>query len=132
MDIARYFLQFTRSVVRQMTFCRIGTKRMLEILERLCAGKASRQHLGGTGTARGAGGRGSLCGLGKTAPNPGADDVALLPMSMRRTSPAVVRRRNARALIKYAINADCTGCNDLLTALSGGRDSDDALRPARD
>jgi len=38
-DMARFFLRFTQSEsCGKCTFCRIGTKRMLEILERLCAG----------------------------------------------------------------------------------------------
>ena len=45
-DIARYFLQFTQDQsCGKCTFCRIGTKRMLDILDRLCAGKGQRQHL---------------------------------------------------------------------------------------
>ena len=39
-DIARYFLHFTQDEsCGKCTFCRIGTRRMLEILDRLCAGK---------------------------------------------------------------------------------------------
>ena len=45
-DIARYFLQFTQNQsCGKCTFCRIGTKRMLELLDLLCAGKANRKHL---------------------------------------------------------------------------------------
>ena len=45
-DIARYFLHFTQDEsCGKCTFCRIGTKRMLEILERLCAGKGRRGDL---------------------------------------------------------------------------------------
>jgi len=42
-DIARYFLQFTQNQsCGKCTFCRVGTRRMLDILELLCAGKAHR------------------------------------------------------------------------------------------
>ena len=45
-DIARYFLQFTQNQsCGKCTFCRIGTKRMLELLDRLCAGTAKRTDL---------------------------------------------------------------------------------------
>jgi len=38
-DVARFFLHFTQNEsCGKCTFCRIGTKRMLEILERICAG----------------------------------------------------------------------------------------------
>ncbi|KKL66238.1 hypothetical protein LCGC14_2146970, partial [marine sediment metagenome] len=43
-DIARYFLQFTQNQsCGKCTFCRIGTRRMLDILDRLCAGQAIRR-----------------------------------------------------------------------------------------
>ena len=46
-DIARYFLQFTqRESCGKCTFCRIGTKRMLEMLERICAGQGGRATCG--------------------------------------------------------------------------------------
>ena len=70
-DIARYFLQFTQNQsCGKCTFCRIGTKRMLELLELLCAGKASRKHLEELEQLAPQVTQGSLCGLGKTAPNP--------------------------------------------------------------
>ncbi|MCG8568856.1 MAG: NADH-quinone oxidoreductase subunit NuoF [Spirochaetes bacterium] len=70
-DVARYFLSFTQSEsCGKCTFCRIGTKRMLEILERICEGKGKEEdikdledlshHIKNT----------SLCALGQTAPNP--------------------------------------------------------------
>lgn len=70
-DLARYFLNFTQlESCGKCTFCRIGTKRMLEILERITEGngkegdieqlEALAQHIKS----------GSLCGLGQTAPNP--------------------------------------------------------------
>ncbi|MEA3227274.1 MAG: NADH-ubiquinone oxidoreductase-F iron-sulfur binding region domain-containing protein, partial [Planctomycetota bacterium] len=70
-DIARYFLEFTQNQsCGRCTFCRIGTRRMLDILERLCAGEGKKtdidelEHLAEIIKAS------SLCGLGKTAPNP--------------------------------------------------------------
>src|SRR5438045_6018625 len=70
-DIARYFLQFTQNQsCGKCTFCRIGTKRMLEILERLCAGKGKREDLQDLEALAVHVTQGSLCGLGKTAPNP--------------------------------------------------------------
>ncbi|UCF17838.1 MAG: NAD(P)H-dependent oxidoreductase subunit E, partial [Phycisphaerales bacterium] len=70
-DIARYFLEFTQNQsCGRCTFCRIGTRRMLDILERICAGEGKRtdidelEHLAEIIKAS------SLCGLGKTAPNP--------------------------------------------------------------
>ncbi len=70
-DIARYFLRFTQDQsCGKCTFCRIGTRRMLEILERLCAGKGKPGDLENLEQLAGHVSRGSLCGLGQTAPNP--------------------------------------------------------------
>ena len=49
-DIARYFLRFTQDQsCGKCTFCRIGTKRMLEILDRICTGSGPQGRSGGTG-----------------------------------------------------------------------------------
>src|SRR5512138_2352783 len=45
-DIARFFLSFTQDEsCGKCTFCRVGTKRMLEILERICAGKGKQEDI---------------------------------------------------------------------------------------
>ncbi|MFO7814707.1 MAG: NADH-quinone oxidoreductase subunit NuoF [Halanaerobiales bacterium] len=70
-DVARFFLSFTQSEsCGKCTPCREGTKRMLEILNRICEGEGKEgdilllkqlgEHIKGT----------ALCGLGQTAPNP--------------------------------------------------------------
>ena len=70
-ETARYFLDFThRESCGKCTFCRVGTTRMFEILERIVAGNGKEsdlellEDLGKKIKA------GSLCGLGQTAPNP--------------------------------------------------------------
>ena len=70
-DMARFFLDFTRKEsCGKCIHCRIGTKRMLEILTRICEGEGKDgdiellEELGHEIKA------GSLCGLGQTAPNP--------------------------------------------------------------
>ncbi len=70
-DMARYFLRFTQSEsCGKCTFCRIGTKRMLEILDRLCEGLGRPDDIDELDTLADYVSRGSLCGLGQTAPNP--------------------------------------------------------------
>src|SRR5258706_14711107 len=70
-DIARYFLQFTQNQsCGKCTFCRIGTRRMLDILERLCRGKGQPQDLAELERLANQVGAGSLSCLGKTHPNP--------------------------------------------------------------
>jgi NADH-quinone oxidoreductase subunit F len=70
-DIARYFLSFTQAEsCGKCVPCRVGTKQMLDMLERICRGEGKPedidllQELGQQIKA------GSLCGLGQTAPNP--------------------------------------------------------------
>ena len=70
-DIARYFLQFTQNQsCGKCTFCRIGTRRMLDILDRICTGKGKPGDIEKLEELSIQIKMGSLCGLGKTAPNP--------------------------------------------------------------
>ncbi len=87
-DLARYFLDFTQSEsCGKCVPCRVGTRHMLDILTRICAGAGKMEDLDelerlGTHIKSA-----SLCGLGQTAPNPGADDAPLLPRRIRRAHP---------------------------------------------
>ncbi len=110
-DIARYFLQFTQDQsCGKCTFCRIGTKRMLDILERLCTGKATRSHLEELERLAAQVGAGSLCGLGKTAPNPVLTTLRYFREEYEAHLQGRCPARKCTALIHYTINADCTGC----------------------
>ena len=70
-DVAKFFLNFTQNEsCGKCTFCRIGTKRMLEILTKICDGEGKIEDLKlledlATNIISS-----SLCGLGQTAPNP--------------------------------------------------------------
>ena len=110
-DIARYFLQFTQNQsCGKCTFCRVGTRRMLDILEDLCAGQSKKadleelQHLGEMVK------KSSLCGLGKTAPNP----VLSTLKYFRDEYEAHLQKRcpagRCRAIITYSVTDDCIGC----------------------
>ena len=110
-DIAKYFLQFTQDQsCGKCTFCRIGTKRMLDILERLCIGKATRQHLAELERLAVQVGAGSLCGLGKTAPNPVLTTLRYFRDEYEAHLQGRCPAKKCTALIKYSINTDCTGC----------------------
>ena len=110
-DIARYFLQFTQDQsCGKCTFCRIGTKRMLDILERLCVGKATRQHLEELERLAHQVGAGSLCGLGKTAPNPVLTTLKYFRDEYEAHLQGRCPAKKCSTLIHYTINADCTGC----------------------
>jgi NADH-quinone oxidoreductase subunit F len=70
-NVARYFLDFTqRESCGKCTFCRIGTKHLLRILERITKGEGREGDLEQLETLSLDIKKGSLCGLGKTAPNP--------------------------------------------------------------
>lgn len=70
-DLARFFLEFTQDEsCGKCVPCRIGTKRMLEILERVAAGRASVDELDKLLELAETVKSTSLCGLGQTAPNP--------------------------------------------------------------
>jgi NADH-quinone oxidoreductase subunit F len=70
-DLARYFLNFTQlESCGKCTFCRIGTKRMLEILERITEGNGKEGDIDLLENLAQKIKMGSLCGLGQTAPNP--------------------------------------------------------------
>ncbi len=110
-DLARYFLQFTQDQsCGKCTFCRIGTKRMLDILERLCVGKATRQHLEELEKLALQVGAGSLCGLGKTAPNPVLTTLKYFHDEYEAHLQGRCPAKKCRALVHYTINPDCTGC----------------------
>ena len=70
-DIAKFFLDFTQAEsCGKCTFCRIGTKRMLETLERITEGKGKDTDIHFLENLAMNIKRASLCGLGQTAPNP--------------------------------------------------------------
>ena len=70
-DVAKYFLDFTqKESCGKCTFCRIGTKQMLLILQDITEGKGNPEDITVLLDLAEAVHQGSLCGLGKTAPNP--------------------------------------------------------------
>ena len=111
-DMARFFLRFTQAEsCGKCTFCRIGTKRMLEILDRLCEGRGRPGDLETLGTLSDYVSRGSLCGLGQTAPNPVATTMKYFPEEYEahlhaKRCPA----GRCPALIRYRVNDNCNGC----------------------
>jgi len=70
-EIARYFLEFTqRESCGKCTFCRLGTKQMLEVLDEITKGQGKIEDTGMLGELAEDIKAGSFCSLGKTAPNP--------------------------------------------------------------
>ncbi len=111
-DIAKYFLAFTQEQsCGKCTFCRVGTRRMLDILERLCAGQGQPDDVQQLEVLAEQIKAGSLCGLGKTAPNPVLSTLKYFrdeyEAHLQRHCPA----GKCLALISYKINDHCNGCS---------------------
>jgi NADH-quinone oxidoreductase subunit F len=110
-DIARYFLHFTQDQsCGKCTFCRVGTRRMLDILERICAGKGRPEYLDELEQLAQQVNQGSLCGLGKTAPNPILTTLRYFREEYEAHLAGRCPARRCTTLIRYQVTADCTGC----------------------
>ncbi len=110
-DIARYFLRFTQDQsCGKCTFCRIGTRRMLDVLELICSGKGRPEHLDDLERLAKSVGMGSLCGLGKTAPNPILTTLRYFRDEYEAHLQGRCPAGKCQALIQYRISDRCTGC----------------------
>ena len=110
-DVARYFLQFTQEQsCGKCTFCRIGTKRMLEVLDGFCTGHAHRGDIEDLHHLASAIKMGSLCGLGKTAPNPVLSTLEYFRDEYEEHLHGRCPAKKCKALIRYAITDKCIGC----------------------
>jgi NADH:ubiquinone oxidoreductase subunit F (NADH-binding)/Pyruvate/2-oxoacid:ferredoxin oxidoreductase delta subunit len=110
-DMARYFLSFTqKESCGKCTFCRIGTRRMLDILDRLCTGKGKASDLDELEKLSGWTKKGSLCGLGQTAPNPVLTTLKYFREEYEAHLAGRCPTGKCVDLIKYEINDKCIGC----------------------
>jgi NADH:ubiquinone oxidoreductase subunit F (NADH-binding)/NAD-dependent dihydropyrimidine dehydrogenase PreA subunit len=112
-DLARYFLSFTQEEsCGKCVPCRIGTKRMLEILARICAGEGEPEDLERLEILAADIKAGSLCALGGTAPNP---VLTTIKYFRNEYEDHILHRKCTAgvcpALITLRIQEDiCTGC----------------------
>ncbi|MFW6146291.1 MAG: NADH-ubiquinone oxidoreductase-F iron-sulfur binding region domain-containing protein [Planctomycetota bacterium] len=110
-DIARYFLQFTQNEsCGKCTFCRIGTKRMLEILDRLCAGAGKAEDLATLEALAHQIKTTSLCGLGQTAPNPVLTTLKYFRDEYEAHLDGRCPAGKCESLVTYTVTDDCIGC----------------------
>ncbi len=110
-QMARYFLDFCQcESCGKCTFCRIGTRRMLDILERLCRGKAKPNDLTDLETLSAMVRRASLCGLGKTAPNPVLSALRFFREEFEAHLHGHCPAGKCRDLITYSVTDACIGC----------------------
>ncbi len=112
-DIAKFFLNFTQNEsCGKCTFCRVGTKRMLEILDRITRGEGVMEDIDKLYELSENIRKTSLCGLGQTAPNP----VLTTLRYFKHEYIAHIQDKKCpagacQALIKFEIDPDkCVGC----------------------
>lgn len=110
-DMAKYFLTFThQQSCGKCTFCRVGTKQMLNILTALSEGKATLDDITELEELCKSVKDGSLCGLGKTSPNPVLTGLEYFREEYEEHTRGICRANKCQSLIKYNINDNCTGC----------------------
>jgi len=112
-DIARYFLNFTQSEsCGKCTFCKIGTKRMLEILQRITQGAGEDGDIEKLEELAAQVKTNSLCGLGQTAPNPVLTTIRYFRDEyVAHIKDKKCPTRQCKSLITFNIESDkCTGC----------------------
>ena len=110
-DIARYFLEFTqRESCGKCTFCRVGTRRMLDILDNICTGKGKHGDVEKLEDLAHKVKKGSLCALGQTAPNPVLSTLRYFRHEYDAHISGKCPSGKCKALISYAVTDDCIGC----------------------
>jgi NADH-quinone oxidoreductase subunit F len=110
-DMAKYFLTFThKQSCGKCTFCRVGTKHMLNIVTRLSEGNADLADIDELESLCKSVRDGSLCGLGKTAPNPVITGLRYFREEYEIHTKGICPAKKCRHLIKYVVTDDCTGC----------------------
>ena len=110
-DIARYFISFCQDEsCGKCTHCRIGTMRMKEILDRLCTGRGRKGDIEKLETLASLTIEGSLCGLGKTAPNPVRSTLKYFRDEYEAHLRGICPAKKCKALIEYHVTDACFGC----------------------
>jgi NADH:ubiquinone oxidoreductase subunit F (NADH-binding)/Fe-S-cluster-containing hydrogenase component 2 len=138
-DIAKYFIEFTKDEsCGRCTSCREGLAAMHEILTNICEGRGKEEDLELLEELGEATKEASLCGLGKTAPNP----VLSALRHFRDEYVAHIRDKECpakvcKALIRYQVDRDkCTGCtlcakNCPSQAIAGGKKKPHSIDQAK-
>ena len=112
-SLAKFYLEFTVSEsCGKCTPCRIGTKRMLEILEKLCDGKGDEFDIYKLEKLAVNIQKSSICGLGQSAPNPVISTLKYFREEFREHAiQKECKALECKAMSKITINPDkCKGC----------------------
>jgi NADH:ubiquinone oxidoreductase subunit F (NADH-binding)/(2Fe-2S) ferredoxin/Pyruvate/2-oxoacid:ferredoxin oxidoreductase delta subunit len=136
-DIARFFMEFTQDEsCGKCTPCRVGTRRILEILQRICDGKGKDGDIATLEMLCTEIKETSLCGLGQGAPNP----IESILKHFRSEYEAHIYEKRCpskvcKSLIRFEIlDGPCTGCtvcarNCPVNAISGERRQTHVIDP---
>ena len=112
-DIAKFYLEFTQDEsCGKCPPCRIGTKRMLEILDKITRGEGTMEDIDNLETLARTISSSALCALGQTAPNP---ILATLKFFREEYEAHIIDKKCpagvCKKLLQYQIDADkCKGC----------------------
>ncbi len=111
-DVAKFFLDFSvKESCGKCTFCRLGTKRMWEILDKITKGEGTLKDIEKLEKLAYMVKRGSLCGLGQTAPNPVLTTLKYFKDEYLAHIEGRCPAKVCKPLIKYVVVTDkCTGC----------------------
>jgi NADH:ubiquinone oxidoreductase subunit F (NADH-binding)/(2Fe-2S) ferredoxin/Pyruvate/2-oxoacid:ferredoxin oxidoreductase delta subunit len=118
-DVARYFLQFTQSEsCGKCVPCRVGTRHMLNILERICTGEGTEEDIAKLESLAEDVKTGSLCGLGQTAPNPVLTTIRYFRDEYEaHIRDKVCPARVCPGLFSYVVEPEkCIGCGACIKA----------------
>jgi NADH:ubiquinone oxidoreductase subunit F (NADH-binding)/NAD-dependent dihydropyrimidine dehydrogenase PreA subunit len=110
-DIAHYFLSFTQNQsCGKCTFCRVGTRRMLDLLEKIRSGLGTPGDLEALEKLAISVRTGSLCGLGKTAPNPVLSTLRYFREEYEEHIHGHCPSGKCLPIVGYQITDACIGC----------------------
>ena len=110
-DMARYFLNFIAGEsCGKCTFCRIGAQRMLEILDKLSAGKGKMEDIDMLEQLANNVKKAALCGLGKTAPNPVLSTLRHFRHEYEEHVQGICRTGSCKDMVTLSVTDDCIGC----------------------
>ena len=111
--VAKFYLEFTEEEsCGKCTPCRVGTKRLLELLELICEGKGKMEHIEELRRLSKVIKDTALCGLGQTAPNPVLSTLdAFYDEYLAHVNEGRCPAGQCQSLVKYSVVEDkCIGC----------------------